>query len=526
MTARPARVPEPGSEEAPDRTVVLGAAVAMLALAGICALLAEHFLLGALRLAAGILAGAGLGALLLALPGARPGLRPRAVIALAAAALLALALTLPAVLTARPAPLERQALTAIEALGEGDTVHSVPEAGTPVLVRRAGGDAELLDELGSRRLRAAPEDLVALSADGRRAVHVTASTTAVLTLDRTVSGGADGELPSLTLDGVPLALDGDLLVLRRCEDGTCRLAGHDLTAPEEPLWELLEAGETRGPDPAGTELPARPAEPPALLDAARATGVLPSIPLRFDPAQGWAQLDPATGFPVGRLLSRAHEDCRVSTTGPLATAQDPLHAVPLVLTACSADDGAVTATAFRDGEVLWESAPSPPGDWSVRLDGGAVLATGTEEGTDVRGEIVAHGRSGQWTAPGGEGVRQASAFAARIGIDGTAMVVTNAGGQLLAYSTADGANLWTLPLTSPDAAVRGTQGTGTAVVLDALVRQEPLDPRGAQRLRTIDVATGEVAVEMLTADEIGDVHAVGGGRAMVTVGERTLLLGP
>ena len=88
MTDRPARVPEPGSEEAPDRTVVLGAAVAIFALAGVCALLAEHFLLGGLRLAAGILAGAGLGALLLALPGARPGLRPRAVIALAAAALL------------------------------------------------------------------------------------------------------------------------------------------------------------------------------------------------------------------------------------------------------------------------------------------------------------------------------------------------------------------------------------------------------------------------------------------------------
>ncbi|MGO1286769.1 MAG: outer membrane protein assembly factor BamB family protein [Brachybacterium sp.] len=524
-----ADVPE-GSSQAPDlpgpdTTTALGAAVAMLALAGICALLAEHFLLGALRLAAGLLAGAGLGTTLLALLGSRLRPRPRTVIALVTAAALALALTLPAVLATRIAPLAEQAMTTIDALGDGDTVHSLPEPEAPVLVRREGGGAELLDELGARHLEAAPEDVIALAADGTRAVHARATTTEVLTLDRTASGGADGGLPSLTLDGTPLALDGDLIVLRHCEDGTCRLSGHDLTAPADPLWTLLDAEETRGTDPAGAEVPARLGQAPGLLDAVRTTGVLPSVPLRFDPAQGWVQLDIATGFPVGRILAAPEEECRITTTAPTATALDPLHATPLVLTACSAEDGALTATAFREGEVLWESAPSPPGEWSVRLDGDTVLATGTEAGTDVPGEIVASGQRGDWAAPGGEGVRQASAFTSRIGIDGAAMVVTNDSGQLVAYDTADGTNLWTLPLTSPDAAVRGALGSGAAVVLDTVVREEPLEPRGAQRLRVIDAMTGEVAVEMLISEEVGAVHAVGGGRALVTVGGETLLLG-
>ncbi|WP_262424589.1 hypothetical protein [Brachybacterium sp. Z12] len=63
------------------------------------------------------------------------------------------------------------------------------------------------------------------------------------------------------------------------------------------------------------------------------------------------------------------------------------------------------------------------------------------------------------------------------------------------------------------------------MVLDTVVREEPLEPRGAQRLRVIDAMTGEVTVEMLISEEVGAVHAVGGGRALVTVGGETLLLG-
>ena len=46
----------PAGEHAPDAATALGLAVVLLALAGICALLGGHFLLGVLRLAAGVLA--------------------------------------------------------------------------------------------------------------------------------------------------------------------------------------------------------------------------------------------------------------------------------------------------------------------------------------------------------------------------------------------------------------------------------------------------------------------------------------
>ena len=159
------------------------------------------------------------------------------------------------------------------------------------------------------------------------------------------------------------------------------------------------------------------------------------------------------------------------------------------------------------------------------MDQGRVLAEGTEAGAEVAGEIIASEQQAAWSAPGGEGVQEASAFTARIGIDGAAMVVTNEAGQLLGYDTADGTNLWTLPLTAPGTPVRGTLEAGTAVVLDEVVREEPLDPRGAQRVQVLDAASGEVSLEARTAEEIGAVHALGGGRALVTVGERTLLLG-
>lgn len=512
-------------ERGADATLALGAAVTLLALAGICALLGGHFRLGALRLAAGILAGAGVGAGLLAALGTRGRRGLRLLLAAGTALALALVLTIPAVLNSRIPPLAQQAHVVIDPLAEDDLVHSLPAPDTPVLVRRASGQAQLLDAQGARSITAAPEDVIALSEDGTRAVHVTAETTEVLTLDRSVSGGADGGLPSISLDGAPLALDGDLIVMRHCEEELCRLTGHDLTAPETPLWSLLDAEETRGIDPAGHEIPARPAQPPGPLDALRAAGVLPTIPLRFAPAQGWTQLDPATGFPVGRILAGADEDCRLTPTRPLTTAQDPLHEAALVMTVCSAPDGALTATAFQDGEQLWQSEPSPAGTWSVRLDGASVLATGTEEGAEVAGEIVATGQHAAWAAPGGDGVRQASAFTARIGIDAAAMVVTNDVGQLLAYDTVDGTNLWTLPLTSPDAEVAGSLAQGTAVVRDSLERQTPLTPRGAERLRVLDAASGEVTVDTEVAERIEAAHPLGGGRALVTVDGQALLLG-
>lgn len=514
----------PGERPEIDTATALGAAVLLLAVAGICALLGEHFLLGVLRLAAGVLAGLGVGAALLALVGNRLRRRSRVLLAGGVAAALMLALTVPAVLATRLDPLSEQALVTAEAVADGDTVHSLPEPGTPVLVRRADGGAQLLDGTGSRSLEALPEDVLALSADGTRLVRATGTGTEVILLDPTASA-PDGGFPAQTFEGTPLALAGDLLVLRHCTEGTCRLSGYDLTDPAAPLWTLLDAEQTRGVDPLGVEVAARPDAQPGLLDAARATGVLPAVPLRFDPAQGWVQLDPATGFPVGRILVAPEEDCRISATGPSPHPQDPLREVPLVLAVCSGEDGALTATAHQDGTVLWESAPSPAGDWSVRIDQGRVLATGTEAGTETAGEIVASEQRAEWTAPGAEGVAQAEAFTSRIGIDGRAMVVANASGQLVAYETATGANIWTLPLSSPDATVSGRLSAGTAVVLDPVARTSPLDPRGAQRLRVIDTETGEVTDEAIIDGDVGPVRPVGGGRALVTVDGESLRFG-
>lgn len=523
--------PDGGAETGPaqgpgsDRTTALGAAVVLLALAGICALLSGHFTLGALRLAAGLLTGLGLAAALLALLGGRLAPRPRLLVATVTALAVVLLLTVPAILATRVDPLADRAAATLEPLGEGDSVHSLPAPDSPVLIRRADGTAQVLLGTHAHRIEATGHDVLSLTADGRRLVRATGASTEVILLDPTVST-PDGGLATQRFEGTPLAVVGDLIVLRSCTDGFCRLSGIDLTAPEEPVWVVGASAETRGPDPAGIEVPARPEQPPGLLDAQRRSGLMPAIPLRFDPAQGWVQLDPDTGFPVGRVLAPAEQPCRIAVTAEAVGAQDPLHTAPLVLTVCSAEDGALTARAHRDGAVLWESAPSPPGTWSVRLDQGRVLASGTEAGSDTAGEMIATEQQADWTAPGGDGVQQAAAFTARIGIDGAGMVVTNDSGQLLAYELADGANTWTLPLASPDAEVRGTLAAGTAVVLDSAERERSLDPLGLQRLRVIDAATGEVTVEAQVAREVGAVHPVGGGRALVTVGGETLLLGP
>lgn len=511
-------------DPAPDTATALGLAVVLLALAGISALLGAHFLLGALRLAAGLLAGAGAGVLLIALLGGRLRRRVRTLLAAGLALVVALALSVPAVLAARPAPLDRAAAAEIAPLGEEDAISSAPSGQGPVLVRRADGSAQLLDaSTGVQDVGTAPGDVLALSADGTRLVQVSGETTRVRPLD---AGGGDGGAGTVEVPGTPLALDGDLLVVRTCEDDVCRLRGIDLAAPTEALWTVMDAEETRGPDPSGVEVPARAGSAPGLLDATEETGVLPAVPLRFDPVQGWLQIDPATGFPVGGILAPADADCRIAATPAPPDPQSVQEQGPLVLTVCTAEDGALTAAAHHDGSRLWESAPSPAGDWRVRLDAGRVLAAGTEAGTTTEGEILASEGGADWIAPGGDGLRQAEAFTARVGIDGTRMVLANEAGQLLAYDTANGANSWTLPLDDPDAEVRGSLAAGTAVVADEIERERPLDPRGAQRLRVIAAQDGEVTAELLLAEEIRALHPAAGGRALVTTEAQTVLIGP
>ena len=514
----PAPAPAPAPAPGPDAATALGLAVVLLALAGISALLGGHFLLGALRLAAGLLAGAGAGAFLLALLGGRLRRRVRILLVAGLALVVTLALTVPAVLATRPDRLERAAIATLAPLREGEAVHSAPDEQGPVLVRRADGTAQLVSaEAGVEEVEAAPEDVLALSADGTRLVQVTDELTRV---SERGGGSAPVEVP-----GTPLALAGDVLVVRACEAGTCRLSGVDLGAPDQPLWTVSDAEQTRGPDPVGAELPAGDGAATGLLDAVAATGVLPEVPLRFDPDQGWLQVDPATGFAVGRVLAPADAECRIAATPAPSDPQALQQRGPQVLTVCAGEDGELTATAHEDGQVLWESASSPAGDWTVRLDAGRVLATGTEEGTTTEGEILASERQSAWEAPGGQGVEQAEAFTARLGIDGTRMVVTNASGQMVAYDTATGAHLWTLPLDSPDAEVRGGLGASTVVVLDEVRREHPLDPRGLRRLRVVDAADGTVTAELVTAEELTELRPLSGGRALISTEQQAVLLG-
>ena len=525
--------PDNAPAPAPDRATMLGLAVVLLALAGICALLGEHFLLGALRLASGVLAGAGAGVLLLALLGDRPRRRTRTLLAAGLALVVALALTVPAVLATRPAPPERAAAATLAPLQEGDAVRAAPTGQGPVLIRRADGSAQLVStETGAQDVEAAPDDVLALSADGTRLVQVGDELTRVHAL----GGGSDaegsetdeagGHTAPVEVPGIPLALAGDVLVVRACEDGICRQSGIDLEHPEEPRWTVSDAEETHGPDPAGTELPARAETPTGPLDAVAATGAVPTVPLRFDPGQGWLQVDPATGFPVGRVLAPADADCRIAATPAPPAAQDLQEQGPLVLTVCTGEGGELTATAYEDGQVRWQSAPSPEGEWSVRLDGGRVLAVDTEEGADAEGEMLASEQQADWQAPGGEGLREAEAFTARLGLDGTTMVAANASGQLVAYDTVSGAHRWTLPLDAEGAEVRGSLGAGTAVVLDEVPREHPLDPRGARRLRVVDAADGTVTAQLVTTERITQLQPLSGGRALVSTDEEALLLGP
>src|SRR5690625_2712687 len=112
-------------ESAPEISTAVGAAVVLLALAGICALLASHLLIGALRLAAGVLAGAGLG--MLVLPIARRWLprQRRRLLAAALALLVAAALTVPAAVDSRTPPHDDPAVAVLEPLDEHAPLISV-----------------------------------------------------------------------------------------------------------------------------------------------------------------------------------------------------------------------------------------------------------------------------------------------------------------------------------------------------------------------------------------------------------------
>jgi len=514
-TARPAD-PAAGTHDAPghDAATLLGIAVASLALGGVCWLLGAHLLIGALRLAAGVLLGLGAGVAVLALlararPGRRwSGLRPAAALGLA----LALALTVPAAIGHRPDSLADAAIARLAPLAEGDGIIAGRTPDAPVLIHRATGPDELLDPAAGsvRSLPEADADRVLLAADGTRVLLVGAGSTRVL--DASALGSAPP--PVAEVAGTPIALDGDLLVVQRPAESGCATSGHDLAAGEDAaaLWTLLDA--TAG----GCEATR------ALAGSDAPAALLPTVPVRTDPRQGILQMDPATGFPVGQVLAPAQENCRAHVTGPEPAPPGSMPGTEdLVLVVCSGEGGALSVRAFADGAPLWSSAPSPAGEWEVRADAGRVIASGTERGTDVPGEIVASRERAGWSAPGGPGIAPAGGFRARLGIDGTAMVVVNSGAQTVAYDTATGRQLWALPASRPDVEVTGTSAHGTSIVLDPAARTGALDPRDAQRLRVVD-ADGRVTTELVLRERPGSLHPLPGGRALLGASDALLLI--
>ncbi|GAA1734023.1 hypothetical protein [Brachybacterium phenoliresistens] len=515
-TARPAD-PAAGTHDGPahDAATLLGFAVASLALGGVCWMLGAHLLIGALRLAAGMLMGLGAGLTVLAiLARLRPGRRgsgrgPAAALGLA----LALALTVPAAIAHRPDSLADAAIARLAPLAEGDGIIAGRDPDAPVLIHRATGPDELLDPADGS-LRTLPEadgDRVLLAADGTRVLLAGAGSTRVL--DATAPGAAPPLLAEVA--GTPIALAGDLLVVQEPTQTGCATRGHDLATGEEAaaaLWTLVDATE------GGCEATR------ALVGDDAPAAVLPTVPVRTDPRQGILQMDPATGFPVGQVLARAQEHCRAHVTGPEPAPPGSRPGTEdLVLLVCSGEDGALSVRAFAGGAPLWASAPSPAGQWEVRADAGRVIATGTEQGTDVPGEIVASRERAAWSAPGGPVITAAGDFRARLGIDGTAMVVVNSGAQTVAYDTANGRQLWALPASGPDAEVTGSSAHGTSIVLDPAVRSDALDPRDAQRLRVVD-ADGTVTAELVLRERPGSLHPLPGGRALVGTGDALLLI--
>lgn len=521
----------------------IGASVVLTCAAGIMLIVAAHLLLGWLWILGGVIAGCAAACATLAVPSLRRHrLLVQRVTALAVAVAVAATVIAPVWASARPSSLAQVAALRIAPITRGDTVISpstpradAPAADAPVLVRRVDGHGDLLWRDRVIRVDAQRGDLLALTADGTRLVH---ASDGQIRLRSAADGWRDESAP---IRGTPIALAGNALVVRSCSDGMCRLDGYQADGPEvAQLWSVTDgpadasAGngqKLRGPDPAGVDLDAVGA-PTSLDAAARRTGILPAVPLRFDPAQGWIQLDPATGFPVGEVMIDAADAdrCRITAAPPAAagdTGAGPSASTgppPQVLTVCADADGSLTATAYAKGARLWTSDPSPAGEWSVLLDQGVVLATGTEHGTDVRGEIVASGRQAAWGPPGGELLAQAEPLRVRIGIDGDVMLGANTAGQAVLYGTAGGEDRGSAALSWRDAAVRGDLGPTSAVVLDPAPRTSALSPRGAWRVRVIDPATGRAGAVVSVDDPDVRACAVGRVSALLTTADGAYLV--
>lgn len=518
----PAQQPPDGPLEEP---LVLGAvAVLCAALGGIGLLLSGLWLLGWLHILAWLLLGVALGSALLAglaMVARRFRARWRMLLAGLTAGALAAAMTVPAVLDTRPQALADVALARTAPLIRDDQVVSVPVAGAPVLIRYGDGAGTLLSAQGAETIPAQKGTALGLSADGRWLVQAGPERTVLTGLAGPASSQGGGE--AVSIPGTLLALTADTAITHHCEADTCRLSGFPLEGGEPAArWSVLDSADPVGQDGEGHEFDPTGSLPP-LGRAFATTGLVPSAPVRFDPAQGWVWIDPATGVAVGRVLARPTETCHAVSTTAAARDAAPLQAPnPAAVLLCAEGNGVLTAHGIEGGAERWVSEGSPSGAWRAEVTQGAVLATGTETGTDVQGEMIASPAQSAWQAPGGDLLDAAVPMTARFGIDAAVILGVDADHRVVGYDSVTGQSLWSA---GAEGEVRGALSPGSAVTVDQAPRRAPLDPTGATRLRIGDPARGLASRTVVTRDDIREVRAVGVRQALVVTDEATYLIG-
>lgn len=499
-----------------DPLVRLALAVALVALGITAWLLGEDRLSAPLRLSGGALIGLGAGVLVLAVLGRSLARRPRALrIATSAVALLtALALTIPAVAVHRAGTLGGPVLEGLEPLAADDRVVSVPgtQAPSPILVLRVSGTAQLIAADGSRA-----DDLGAVSGD---AVALTPDARAVLVVHDGTTRRAPATDPRAwtELEGEAIAAPEGLLVLRSCDETTCTDRAVPADDPAaEPLWSIDAGPGAPGPDAEGARLPG-PGAATGALAAVRDAGIVPSAAVRWTEGQGWFSVDPRTGFVHGRRIAGSEEPCRVVAP----SSRTVLDEVSPVMAVCTAEDGAVTVRAHRDGSPLWESAPTAPGAWRATVSGGRTVLEGRPADGSAGGLLVISEASAAATAPGGP--EADGAYRALVGVDGRDVVRITDDGRAVDHDLVTGELVWSAPVVGEE--VRGALGGRTTVLLDDRPREDALDPAGARRLRVVDDATGRVTVDRWSTDPPRDVRPVSAGRALVQTDDGLLLVGP
>lgn len=532
------------------RATLLWAALAAATFGATAWLLADHFLIGALLILACVLCGAAAASVLAAFVSATSQRAKTGPVALAV--LVAVGLLIPQFLASRyedlataGVPLPEVPPPGTVALPHADpelVVLAYPEGGGHAVTIPAGDDSTPTAEKGQISSGGSPTSTyrslltdhgtgttVLSSADGEFLLAVTGEETTVFRLtDTTRNNGesSSGEREDTRdirgpLPGTPIAVDRATIIMRSCSpDGACTLSGYPWEGTDNtPAWQIREPDHPWYAQADNTILDPSQSPSPATRP------VLPGHAVLFDPSQGLIELDPATGFAVGQTLSTPDETCRAAVSSVASSAAAPYQAAPsdsdVVLTLCEGEDGAVTAAAWDRGHLIWQSDPSPAGQWTALADHGLLVAAGTESDTGADGELLAAG-SGPWSVPGADA--DLSTVRARVAMDGRFMSVITVDGDLVLADTRTGVGR---SLHDISGQVRGSwQHHDALVILDDVERTHPLHPRdGAMRLRVIEMTSGDVTARIRLRSTPDEVIPVPGGQVIVVTGDRAVLLG-